>query len=230
MNENVSSGADQGLEGRTAQSKETATPLRTAATALLSAADIWSTDDVVTPAAETIAVPRAGARSRSPKLSRSTSGGRTGRRGAALAQIAALGTSGRSAILQLVRQAHATSARPHRRRPPLLLEAIDVELARRSNGAPQRPSPRQDKPGRSRSTVERKRAQLAAANLSLALQGGGRSARSPGACWSGCWKNRHVRRISGASVGAVNAALLACGLVQGGREGARNRWLHSGGG
>src|SRR6185312_14020468 len=55
MNQNVSSGADQGLEGGGAV-KETATLLRTAATALLSAADIWSTNEVVTARAEAPAV------------------------------------------------------------------------------------------------------------------------------------------------------------------------------
>src|SRR6185312_9518103 len=55
MNQNVSSGADQGLEGGGAV-KETATLLRTAATALLSAADIWSTNEVVTARAEARAV------------------------------------------------------------------------------------------------------------------------------------------------------------------------------
>src|SRR6185312_14748223 len=55
MNQNVSSGADQGLEGGGAV-KETAAPLRTSATALLSAADIWSTNEVVTARAEAPAV------------------------------------------------------------------------------------------------------------------------------------------------------------------------------
>src|ERR1700739_1567050 len=46
MNENVSSGADNGLEGNGA-AKEAAALLRTAATALLSAAEIWSTNPTV---------------------------------------------------------------------------------------------------------------------------------------------------------------------------------------
>jgi NTE family protein len=59
--------------------------------------------------------------------------------------------------------------------------------------------------------------------LSLALQGGG----SFGAfTWGACERileepGIEIDAISGASVGAINAALLACGLVKGGREGAR---------
>src|SRR5262249_5854497 len=49
MNENVSSGADNGVEGN-GGAKEAAALLRTAATALLSAAEIWSTNPTVTAA------------------------------------------------------------------------------------------------------------------------------------------------------------------------------------
>jgi NTE family protein len=61
--------------------------------------------------------------------------------------------------------------------------------------------------------------------LSLALQGGG----SFGAFTWGVLERLleepdcDIDAISGASVGAVNAALLACGLVTGGREGARRQ-------
>lgn len=61
--------------------------------------------------------------------------------------------------------------------------------------------------------------------LSLALQGGG----SFGAFTWGVLERLLEQpdcgfdAISGASVGAVNAVLLACGLVEGGREGARKR-------
>jgi NTE family protein len=61
--------------------------------------------------------------------------------------------------------------------------------------------------------------------LSLALQGGG----SLGAFTWGVLERLleepacDFDTISGASVGAINAALLACGLVQGGREGARKQ-------
>jgi NTE family protein len=61
--------------------------------------------------------------------------------------------------------------------------------------------------------------------LSLALQGGG----SFGAFTWGVLERLleettiELDTISGASAGAVNAVLLACGLVEGGREGARSR-------
>src|SRR5207245_6386453 len=62
-------------------------------------------------------------------------------------------------------------------------------------------------------------------NLSLALQGGG----SFGACTWGVLDRLldegecNLDAISGASVGAVNAVLLACGLAEGGRSGAQSR-------
>ena len=61
--------------------------------------------------------------------------------------------------------------------------------------------------------------------LSLALQGGG----SFGAFTWGVLERLleepdcEIDAVSGASVGAVNAALLACGLLTGGREGARRQ-------
>ena len=61
MNENVpSGGADQGLE-RNGAAQEAAALLRTAATALLSAAEIWTTSSVAAPAraAETATAPAA---------------------------------------------------------------------------------------------------------------------------------------------------------------------------
>ena len=55
MNENVpSGGADQGLE-RNGAAQEAAALLRTAATALLSAAEIWTTSEVTRPSAPAVA-------------------------------------------------------------------------------------------------------------------------------------------------------------------------------
>src|SRR5262245_25941463 len=58
MNKNVPSGADEGLE-RNVGAQEAAAFLRTAATALLSAAEIWSTSPVVAARPETNAPARA---------------------------------------------------------------------------------------------------------------------------------------------------------------------------
>ena len=48
-------------------------------------------------------------------------------------------------------------------------------------------------------------------------------ARSPGACSTGCWRSRGFgsTAISGTSAGAMNAAVLADGWIEGGAEGAR---------
>lgn len=60
-------------------------------------------------------------------------------------------------------------------------------------------------------------------NLSLALQGGGTFAAFTWGALERLLEEPDCAfdTISGASAGAVNAALLACGLVEGGREGAR---------
>jgi len=59
--------------------------------------------------------------------------------------------------------------------------------------------------------------------LSLALQGGGSFSAFTWGVLDRLLEEDHLDfdTISGASAGAVNAVLLACGLVQGGREGAR---------
>ena len=59
--------------------------------------------------------------------------------------------------------------------------------------------------------------------LSLALQGGGTFAAFTWGALERLLEERDCAfdTISGASAGAVNAALVACGLVEGGREGAR---------
>jgi len=59
--------------------------------------------------------------------------------------------------------------------------------------------------------------------LSLALQGGGSFSAFTWGVLDRLLDEDHLDfdTISGASAGAVNAVLLACGLVQGGREGAR---------
>jgi NTE family protein len=59
--------------------------------------------------------------------------------------------------------------------------------------------------------------------LSLALQGGGSFSAFTWGVLDRLLDDDHceVETISGASAGAINAVLLACGLVQGGRDGAR---------
>ncbi|MDA9443605.1 alpha/beta hydrolase [Bradyrhizobium sp. CCBAU 51745] len=61
--------------------------------------------------------------------------------------------------------------------------------------------------------------------LSLALQGGGTFAAFTWGVLERLLEEPSIEfdTISGASAGAINALLLACGLAEGGREGARNR-------
>lgn len=62
-------------------------------------------------------------------------------------------------------------------------------------------------------------------NLSLALQGGGTFAAFTWGVLERLLEEPDIAidTISGASAGAINALLLACGLAEGGREGARSR-------
>ena len=62
-------------------------------------------------------------------------------------------------------------------------------------------------------------------NLSLALQGGGTFAAFTWGVLERLLEEPSIKfdTISGASAGAINALLVACGLVEGGREGARAR-------
>ena len=241
MNQNVSSGADQGLEGGGAV-KETATLLRTAATALLSAADIWSTNEVVTARAEARAV--TGQAPEKPEIPQ-----------ARIPQAQILQAQILQALEPVEEAAPARRLRPsevlaearffssHGKRAqdslpapslgpeaPPPLEATDIELARalEKRGAAALAQAKEQAREQTKVQVNAPASESASQDwppqkLSLALQGGGafgaftwgvleRLLEEPD-CDFDC--------ISGASVGAVNAALLACGLVQGGREGAR---------
>ncbi|HWC90268.1 MAG TPA: patatin-like phospholipase family protein, partial [Pirellulales bacterium] len=219
MNENVSSGADQGLE-RNGAGQETAALLRTAATALLSAAEIWSTNTVVATRSEATAtkstvttarvdtpavaeVPEA----KSPEQDTAT---RRLRPSEVLAEARFFSSHGKREN-QVAAQAEVA--------PPLLPSegSIDVEIAR----ALEKRAAAALVQARAKDTAPQPRS-WPPQKLSLALQGGG----SFGAFTWGVLERLleepacEFDAISGASVGAVNAALLACGLAQGGREGA----------
>jgi NTE family protein len=203
MNENVPSGAGEG-QARNGAAEEAAALLRTAATALLSAAEIWSTN---TPArAEAPALPK-------PKSVEETAAAHGLRPADVLAEEKFFSWQGK---------------RGQDDQPPAPLPAetsIDVEIARAlekhaaaalakaRDSAP--PPPSQASPPNVWPPQK----------LSLALQGGGafgaftwgvleRLLEEPGC---------EFDTISGASVGAINATLLACGLARGGREGARKQ-------
>jgi NTE family protein len=174
MSDIVSSGADGELN-RNGAAEEAAALLRTAATALLSAADIWSTGQVV-PASAALTP----AKPPEPAKAEKAAGSRT--------------------LL-----------------PSQLLAFFKPSSSGEKRAAETEPA---EAPVVARAWPPRK--------LSLGLQGGG----SFGAFTWGVLERLleeptcEFEAISGASVGAINAALLACGLVLDGRDGARRLLTH----
>jgi NTE family protein len=177
MSDMVSSGADAEVN-RSGAAEEAAALLRTAATALLSAADIWSTGQVAPASiAPTPAKPLEPAKS--PEK---TAGGRT----LLPSQLLAFFKPGSSG---------------EKREPEPATRPVEAPVV-------------------ARAWPPRK--------LSLGLQGGG----SFGAFTWGVLERLleeptcEIEAISGASVGAINAALLASGMVLDGRDGARRLLTH----
>jgi NTE family protein len=196
--------------------------VRTAASALLSAADIWSTDSRAstpakipeTPKAETTApaeIPEtkrvettslaaettALAEIPEPKRAETIAPARTLRPSELLAEARFFSMIAKR-VLDLT-----SAGRKSAEIKPAEIEAEEIKAAIEANLVPPQSWPPR--------------------KLSLALQGGG----SFGAFTWGVLERLLEQpdcdfdAISGASVGAVNAVLLACGLVEGGREGAR---------
>jgi NTE family protein len=196
--------------------------VRTAASALLSAADIWSTDSRAstpakipeTPKAETTApaeIPEtkrvettslaaettALAEISEPKRAETIAPARTLRPSELLAEARFFSMIAKR-VLDLT-----SAGRKSAEIKPAEIEAEEIKAAIEANLVPPQSWPPR--------------------KLSLALQGGG----SFGAFTWGVLERLLEQpdcdfdAISGASVGAVNAVLLACGLVEGGREGAR---------
>jgi NTE family protein len=172
MSDIVSSGAAEELN-RNGAAEEAATLLRTAATALLSAAEIWSTGQV----APASAAPAPAQPMEPAKAGDKAASGRTLLPSQLLAFFKPSGD--KRAATEPAALPIEASAIPARAWPPR--------------------------------------------KLSLGLQGGG----SYGAFTWGVLERLleepacEFEAISGASVGAINAALLACGLVLDGRDGAR---------
>jgi NTE family protein len=243
MNENVSSGA--GLERNDGAQQEAAALLRTAATALLSAAEIWSTNTAVAARPESAivhaetpaiaAVTMAKTALPEPRLVVESPAVPEPRRSEILAEAQFFSWHGKRGLESLPVPALEADAKiaskPAVKPPPLPLEVSDVELARalERHAAEALAKAREQEAREQEAREQQARASAAKLpvwppqKLSLALQGGGsfaaftwgvleRLLEEP-ACDYDC--------LSGASVGAINATLLACGLVQGGREGAR---------
>jgi NTE family protein len=237
MNENVSSGPGDGLE-RNGEAQEAAALLRTAATALLSAADIWSTNNVVAPdvsASDAVASrPDVSAIAEQAVAAALSEVPETKDEAMSEARLSEILAEQRFFSLQGKRaqesQLAAEIAEPavagmSVKPPPLPSEAtIDFQIARalEKHAAAALAKAREKAGEQARDRAPQSRA-WPPQKLSLALQGGGsfaaftwgvleRLLEEP-ACSIDC--------VSGASVGAINATLLACGLAQGGREGAR---------
>jgi NTE family protein len=214
MNQNVSSGADQG-QGSDAV-KETAAPLRSAATALLSAADIWSTNDVVTARAEVPAVTaKAPVQTEIPRTEIAQAGIPQAEKPVEEAKpVRRLRPS------EVLAEARFFSSHGKRAQ-----EGLPVSALARASEQTKAPVnvPASERASRESASQENASTVWPPQRLSLALQGGG----AFGAFTWGVLERLLEEAdcdfdcISGASVGAVNAALLAGGLVQGGREGAR---------
>lgn len=238
MNKNVSPGAGQGL-GWNGAAREAAAPLRRAASALLSGAEIWSTDNPVTARDETpagIEPENAKAPEAEPadKPVEEVVPRRRMRPSEVLAEARFFSSLGRMAQQGLPAPATGPEAveltgNVEDAPQPLPIDASDVELAR---ALEQRAAIRLAEAGEPKVQIRQEGTgqaqELAPASptwppqkLSLALQGGGSFGAFTWGVLERLLEDRiSFEAISGASVGAINAALLACGLVQGGQEGA----------
>jgi NTE family protein len=174
---------------------------QTAASALLSAADIWSTDNRASVPAE---IPQNKTTVSETETTETT----------ALPEIPDNDTTETTALAEIPEPKRSDTTAPARTLRPseLMAEARFFSMAAKRVSEP---APKANLVVQPQSWPPRR--------LSLALQGGG----SFGAFTWGVLErlleqpDYDFDAISGASVGAVNAVLLACGLVEGGREGAR---------
>ena len=196
MDDGDSSRASDGTEQGGATQRAAAVH-RTAASAFLSATEIWSTDTESTPAAGKRPAAKAPAQIREQtEITEGATLQRTLRPSERLAESRFFSSSAKHAE----GVAEGKIVARHAPVAPIPLAHADKEkLSEASIWPPKR--------------------------LSLALQGGG----SFGAFTWGVLERLleepacGFEAISGASVGALNAVLVACGLVEGGREGARRR-------
>jgi len=233
MNENVSSGVDEGLE-RNGAAKEAAVLLRSAATALLSATEIWSTNPTVAAAPETAAPTDVAKEVAAPVVAETAEAtasavvevpeakpqeapaGRRLRPSEVLAEARFFSSHGKRVQESQVANQAASQAEIAPSALPSKI-SIDVEIARalEMHATAALAKVRESAPPPSRVWPPQK--------LSLALQGGGSFAAFTWGVLERLLEEPtcHFDCISGASVGAINATLLASGLVQGGREGAR---------
>jgi NTE family protein len=212
MDENDSSSANDGLEG-SRPARSAVVWSQSAASALLCATNIWSAPERSAGPGEACVSPKTTdtAKTEQSDVPPQATPRRKLRPSELVAEARFFSSSGQ--------RAPAPDPAPTVRRPSP--QAGAAEFAPAPKVAPETdvmpPSPAKQASFVVLSPAPRK--------LSLALQGGG----SFGAFTWGVLErlleesNCEINAISGASVGAVNAALLACGLATGGREGARRQ-------
>ena len=193
MNENVSSGAYRGLD-RAAQ--EPAGTVRTDASALLSAVDMWSADSGA--AAKSHPAP-----TRTPATAKAIEPIEAAEKAAKRDSAAMSRTLRPSEILAQLAFANSNAKQVSEPKPE---PGAEPEPRAKAGAAAQ--------PGPSRSNT-----------ISLALQGGGTFAAFTWGVLERLLEEPSCEfdTISGASSGAVNAVLVAGGLAEGGRERARAR-------
>ncbi|WP_084305935.1 patatin-like phospholipase family protein [Bradyrhizobium sp. ARR65] len=197
MNENDSSGAQRGLTLQSTTPSE-AREFRSGASALLAAADIWSTNSAPTAPTEAVAVTPEAAPAQTPEAVQGTAKPATVR-GPRPSELAAEARFFFNSIGKRARQAQLASQ-----------ASAMVGVA---------PSTPEAMPGLADVAAWPPR------KLSLALQGGGSFAAFTWGVLERLLEEPACAfdAISGASAGSVNAVLLASGLVEGGRERARTR-------
>ena len=183
--------------GRDNAAQATAEPVRTSASALLAACDIWSTN-LAAPQAEAPEVSRAPEKAQAPE------------------------TAARARALRpselLARAKSACSSAQH---------AVEPKIASKTESKSETKSETKTETKSESKTGFQARAAEPPAwpprKLSLALQGGGTFAAFTWGVLDRLLEEPDLSfdAISGASTGAINAVLLACGLAEGGRERAR---------
>src|SRR5690349_14938382 len=194
MNENVPSGAGQGLK-RNGTAEEAVAPIPSAASALLSAAAIWSTSEVVETATETVTVHEAEPVNKPEAPTVDIQEIKTEIEAPPPRKLRP------SELLAEARFFSSYERRIQQGLPAPATGTAVVEPSGKTEAGP--PLPRRPQ------------------KLSLALQGGGSfGAFTWGVLERLLEEGTGFDAISGTSVGAINAALLACGLVQDGRDGA----------
>jgi NTE family protein len=214
----ILSSVAHGDHGQREAAQPTAEPVRTSASALLAAADIWSTPSVATtqsvPVTPSVPVVQSVPVAQSIQLTRSAP---------ATPSIPAAPSENRAAPPASDQAEAPAAAPPPRARPSELLARAKAACSSAQQAAEGKTE--------AKSALQPRAAEPAVwppRKLSLALQGGGTFAAFTWGVLDRLLQEPDLSfdAISGASAGAVNAVLLACGLAEGGRDHARALLAH----